>query len=66
MDAILIARQAAPTATPFPFPFQHTKMDLDWAVFMYIFVFCVFVGTVLLGRIITCCTERSNKDPFVV
>lgn len=62
MDAILIARQAAPTATPFPFPFQHTKMDLDWAVFMYIFVFCVFVGTILLGRIITCCTERA-KDP---
>ncbi|KAG6363717.1 hypothetical protein INS49_008820 [Diaporthe citri] len=65
MDAVLIARQAAPTATPFPFPFQHTKMDLDWAVFMYIFVFCVFVGTILLGRIITCSTWQHRMGQGV-
>lgn len=59
-------QMAMATATPVnPFPFQKTKADLDWAVFMYIFVFASFIGSVLLYRIFTCCVERSSKDVMV-
>lgn len=55
------------TAVPFnPFPFQKTKRDLDWAVFMYIFIFGTVVGSALLYRIFDYCMDRTSKDDMLV
>lgn len=43
-------------------PFQPTKKDLDWAVFMYLFIFGVICGTIILGRIMTACMDRNSKE----
>lgn len=48
------------------FPFQKTKLDLDWAVWAYIFFFSVTLGSALVYRVFACCTERSSKDAFLV
>lgn len=44
------------------FPLQLTKKDLDWAVFMYLFILGVVFGTIFLGRIMTACVERNNNE----
>lgn len=49
----------------FDFPLQKTKADLDWAVFMYIFIAGTVVGSVFLYRIVSCCVERGSKDVMV-
>lgn len=59
-------QMAMATATPInPWPLQKTKAELDWAVFMYIFIFGTVVGSILLYRIFSCCMERSSKDVLV-
>lgn len=58
---------AAQTQTQFnSFPLQPTAMDLDWAVFMYIFIFGVAIGSALLYRIVTCCVERGSRNEVMV
>lgn len=47
------------------FPFQPTKLDLDWAVWAYIFIFSTSIGSAILYRMFACCTERSSKDAFI-
>lgn len=47
------------------FPLQLTKADLDWAVFMYIFIFGVIIGSALLYRIVSCCVERGSREVMV-
>lgn len=61
------AQMAMATATPInDFPFQKTKHDLDWAFFMYIFIFATIVGSLFMYRIFVCCVERSSKDVVLV
>lgn len=43
-------------------PLQPTKKDLDWAVFMYLFIIGVVLGTILLGKIMTVCVERNSTE----
>lgn len=47
-------------------PLQMTKLDLDWAVWAYIFIFSASIGTAILYRLFACCTERSSKDAAFV
>lgn len=44
------------------FPFQKTKHDLDWAVFMYLFIFGVMFGSALLYRLCHCFSDRVAFD----
>lgn len=66
MTPAQMAAAAAPTPTINGFPFQKTKADLDWAVFMYLFIFATVVGSIFLYRIFACCMARSNKDDAFV
>lgn len=66
MTAAPVQMAMAATATPINnFPFQKTKLDLDWAVFMYMFILSATIGSIFLYRIFVCCVERSSKDVLV-
>jgi len=55
-------QMAMPTKTLHSFPLQRTKDELDWAVFMYLFVFATVVGSTVLYRVFVCYTARSDRD----
>lgn len=48
------------------FPFQKTLAELDWAVFMYIFIVGTVIGSVLLYRIVSCCVEGRSRNEVMV